>query len=385
MWADWRRGKIWLEKLAQNLKFEILFFGRWDEASGAIRAKRANRIQRESEGGWEPTRAKSSHWSEPSQAAYLSPRREILPTLTLDMSELMAPQEGDKEAIQAPIQSNPAAESPKLPMGMSPHPGIGVPNPSQPPPGIPTNQTFDFGMNQTPGVGPPTPNNPSNQGAPANSQSTPSIPTSGSGPGIPDGIPDSLSSGPPVNPMNVPMSGMGPMPTNLGPNQPNPNQSPQQPQKSHLAEILGSHEMAQLKTMSRSTSDYSNNASQNPNPGGMGPGIGPPNPMQPGGQMPNRPTNPGKYPAIKCLSIYGCILSIILNFFYFSYDGWDEPSLSESRYASRFTSSLYEYSPAWDASGHAAKFQEIVKNFQLFSKFLLHNPELFPIFDKAQI
>ena len=210
------------------------------------------------------------------------------------MSELMAPQEGDKEAIQAPIQPNPAAESPKVSMGMGTHPGIpGVPNSSQPPPGIGTNQTFDFGMNQTPGVGPPTPNNPPNQGAPPNSQSASSIPTSGSGPGIPDGIPEQITGNPVPNPMNVPMSGMGPMPTSLGPNQ--PNQSPQQPQKSHLAEILGSHEMAQLKTMSRSTSDYTNNASQNPNPGGMGPGIGPPNAMQPGGQIPNRPTNPGTY------------------------------------------------------------------------------------------
>ena len=94
------------------------------------------------------------------------------------------------------------------------------------------------------------------------------------GPGI-DGMPDSLS-GPGGHGNPPPMPNMGMQPGGM--------QQPQQPQKSHLAEILGSHEMNQLKTMSRS-SDYGSTGG-----GGVG-GGGPPN--MPPTQTMNRPNNPG--------------------------------------------------------------------------------------------
>ena len=87
-----------------------------------------------------------------------------------------------------------------------------------------------------------------------------------------DGIADAIAAGSGLS--NAPIPGMGQMPNNM---------QPQQPQKSHLAEILGSHEMNQLKTMSRS-SDY----------GSTGGGCGAGGPNMPPTQNMNRPNNQGK-------------------------------------------------------------------------------------------
>ena len=150
-------------------------------------------------------------------------------------------------------------------------------------------QSFDFGMNPPPNSGATAIPPPQNPTAPPTQNNvpemesllgTPKEPTSVSqptsqpqmGPGVPP-----TASGPNIGSMPNPIPGMPPQIPQ------NPKTS-QGPTKSHLAEILGAHEMNQLQTMARPL-DHQNPAAM-PNPTGQGGGNPP--------TQPNRPNNPGQ-------------------------------------------------------------------------------------------
>ena len=142
--------------------------------------------------------------------------------------------------------------------------------------------TFDFGMNPGPNSGatvpppptaPPTQNNPEMESLLGTSKEPTSQPTTQPqmGPVVPP-----TNSGPNIGTMPNPIPGMPPQIPQ------NPKTS-QGPTKSHLAEILGAHEMNQLQTMARPL-DHQNPAMP---PTAQGGGNPPPT-------QPNRPNNPGQ-------------------------------------------------------------------------------------------